>query len=1296
MGIETIGGLGDYNIPDEYNEEDKERFRQRILLEEELDYQKLHEYKPLISILKDEHLQKHGQEFTGDTRELVDDYAWDMTWFEDNEASTFKIAMEERTDQQNYDLGLKMHVWDRVHNRDWWKIARDHTAALASAPSTLASIALAPVTMGVGSLWLKGGAVAAQQASKQAIKKSFYNTVKGGIQKNIHKNIVKTVAGESAIEGAGWGTQEFYEQDVQQQALSPETIAPIREEKDYDSILISGALGASIGAAIPTALYAGGKGLKAVLKKEMAQSVDQPFGRTPFEELRVVQPEKQNTVNKLFGSAVGRLIKGGLTSSAGMPQQLADIHSTHLRKLNAMDEDINRTISDFEVLFKKTTGKDFSTLSEDQMIPYFKLLHGDTSKNVIGSMDKNISDKINLMRTKIADTSQYALDSGMIKDKKLQKTMLDGIRNKKYVNYSYRLHSDDEWAKKIQGPERQRWNEAEKFLQDFYTDKKGSRLKTDDEIRAIMTSIINESPSKTKILAQFTKRQEIAPEIRRLMGQEVDVRDIFKSTVSKAHSAAAEHEFRTNFVNMGGDLGVLSRENNIDLKSLGDHSRDFSLDNEGLATLIEEHGQKISNPFDGVYGQDSFMKAYSRMRSADLDPQSIGTTALSGLNAIFSVGHTVYSPITVSRNVAGGGIINLAAGNWLNPAQKAMNKTGVSLPNAKTGAWESHDKQMTGAGALFKRLARKTDIGEEGLLLIREGIELCILQQGVRAEVLQRNLNDLSAVGGKIKTFESTMHKLKQNVARGQKSHHKVARQIKRKGVDTPIRFYGLMDDINKLWAWDTEFRALKLSYGNNEGKYFIPKRLAMSSRYGGVNIPDPIRGGRTSTTLGQYARNSGEMVEVSEKALKSMAAKKSTMYYPTYDQVPPWIKALRKIPFGNFVAFPTEMVRSTKNSLMLGLEEIYSGNRVMAARGMTRLASTATVAGGFGGGVTGMTALGLSFITGRADAEMTPEEVEAFKRSQPHSTGGDFFFHSREVKGDKQVIKATNMAYSDPYSVFKEPIRVAMMAYQEGANLEETQSQLLSALYVGAEEFFSSYFGTKQGLKPFLTVISSGFDEEMSERDMKSLFYSINKTYSPKVIQDLWGFGTNMFTSTEQTEWGTNVPSMQDYGIGLMSGGLRPKDYDLDMNFTRKISKLQKESNETYFDFKTILTDKSRKNSIDINILKDEYRKAIKNDIDVQKQLWGVVRDMRTLGMSDFHIGRVLTHHPSIFQAKRISGRKMSANNAMNLLDSQPLYFVKTIDSFRKGVAELDEDRFIELQKVQDEFSLKEILLNE
>ena len=38
MAVENFGGLGNYNIPDEYSEEDKEIVRQRILLEEQLDF----------------------------------------------------------------------------------------------------------------------------------------------------------------------------------------------------------------------------------------------------------------------------------------------------------------------------------------------------------------------------------------------------------------------------------------------------------------------------------------------------------------------------------------------------------------------------------------------------------------------------------------------------------------------------------------------------------------------------------------------------------------------------------------------------------------------------------------------------------------------------------------------------------------------------------------------------------------------------------------------------------------------------------------------------------------------------------------------------------------------------------------------------------------------------------------------------------------------------------------------------------------------------------------------------------
>ena len=49
MAIETYGGIeGQWNIPDEYSEEDKNVLRQRILLENQLDYQNLSEYSLLF------------------------------------------------------------------------------------------------------------------------------------------------------------------------------------------------------------------------------------------------------------------------------------------------------------------------------------------------------------------------------------------------------------------------------------------------------------------------------------------------------------------------------------------------------------------------------------------------------------------------------------------------------------------------------------------------------------------------------------------------------------------------------------------------------------------------------------------------------------------------------------------------------------------------------------------------------------------------------------------------------------------------------------------------------------------------------------------------------------------------------------------------------------------------------------------------------------------------------------------------------------------------------------------------
>jgi len=50
----------------------------------------------------------------------------------------------------------------------------------------------------------------------------------------------------------------------------------------------------------------------------------------------------------------------------------------------------------------------------------------------------------------------------------------------------------------------------------------------------------------------------------------------------------------------------------------------------------------------------------------------------------------------------------------------------------------------------------------------------------------------------------------------------------------------------------------------------------------------------------------------------------------PNYDRVPQFVKDLRKLPVGNFIAFPAEIIRTTTNTLKRSVDEIQEGRRMM------------------------------------------------------------------------------------------------------------------------------------------------------------------------------------------------------------------------------------------------------------------------------------------------------------------------------------------------------------------------------
>ena len=79
---------------------------------------------------------------------------------------------------------------------------------------------------------------------------------------------------------------------------------------------------------------------------------------------------------------------------------------------------------------------------------------------------------------------------------------------------------------------------------------------------------------------------------------------------------------------------------------------------------------------------------------------------------------------------------------------------------------------------------------------------------------------------------------------------------------------------------------------------------------------------------------------------LRELAATKVKDTMPNYDKVPPGFKAFADLPFGNFIAFTPEIVRTQYHILRVAFSEINSGNKVLRKRGIRRLSGTALVHG--------------------------------------------------------------------------------------------------------------------------------------------------------------------------------------------------------------------------------------------------------------------------------------------------------------------------------------------------------------
>ena len=208
--------------------------------------------------------------------------------------------------------------------------------------------------------------------------------------------------------------------------------------------------------------------------------------------------------------------------------------------------------------------------------------------------------------------------------------------------------------------------------------------------------------------------------------------------------------------------------------------------------------------------------------------------------------------------------------------------------------------------------------------------------------------------------------------------------------------------------------------------------------------------------------------------AIEEAAALEIKAVYPTYSEVPEFVKAFRKIPFfGNFVSFPSAMIQSTVSNLEIGMKLINSSNEKIRQKGFKKLISS----------ITNLAVVGPTVSTiAQKMTGITSDMMENFQQN----LGPDYSKQSTLIPVTKVkdgVFKYYNFSYTNPYDVVQAPVKQLFRLIREGKNTpREVRDSILYTIFNPFDksspfnDVLTSYLGESIYTEKALDVIPAGY----------------------------------------------------------------------------------------------------------------------------------------------------------------------------------------------------------------------------
>jgi len=347
---------------------------------------------------------------------------------------------------------------------------------------------------------------------------------------------------------------------------------------------------------------------------------------------------------------------------------------------------------------------------------------------------------------------------------------------------------------------------------------------------------------------------------------------------------------------------------------------------------------------------------------------------------------------------------------------------------------------------------------------------------------------------------------------------------------------------------------------------------------------------------------------------------------YPTYRKVPPAIKTLRKFPIGNFIAFPSEIIRNAVRIMDFSLRQSAHPNvriRQMGVRGL--LGATL----GFGGLGAGLMATS-QVLTGTSE-----EQWDAYKRS--FAADWDRNANLLAMTGFKQGnAKAFNFSYFSPYDILQKPFTAALQKAQDQNLNPQDAEDFVLGLMLDKDgplmELMRPFISEQLGLEAILDVQPAGIllggrggrtaegvriyseSDNISDKMEKSFMHLMNAV-EPGVVstfQKIHGGASGDLSKSGQPIY------LKDELIALLSG-IRVINIDVLKSMEYKTGEFQRLLRAVDDTEKIYSAADFQDRGPEVII--GEFDQMQQEALRVQKDFYRMIQDARIIGVNDFNI---------------------------------------------------------------------------